>query len=787
LGVTVARSYIGASLKRVEDPVLVRGAGRYVDDLREPGLLHLVFVRSPHGHARIVRIDPSAALALPGVVAALSAADLGDISLPTAPPSAPGAHIRIAPPLARDVVRFVGEPVAAVVAESRYLAEDAARLVEVEYDPLPAAGRIEEAHEPGAPRVHADLPDNVCFQTFYSKGDVAGAFERAALRVSVRLRRHRVAGVPIEPRGVLVRPEPDGGLTAWSSAQSAHRLRDGFASSLGIDRDKVRVIIPDVGGAFGVKIALYREDLVLAVAARLLGRPVKWISTRMEDLLSTQHARDQLDEAEGAFDAEGHLLAIRLRTFGAVGAYTLAASPSLFLRMIYYSAGPYRVPALEAEVTALFTNSNPTGALRGALRPEATTLGERLMGTAARRLGIDQAEIRRRNFVQPDQFPYTNPGGTIYDSGNYPALLEHALELAHYDALIRERDARRRRGELVGVGLATFVEMTGFGPEIGRVVAAPDGTVTAYVGSSTQGQAHRTVFPQVVATQLGVPYESVRLVQGDTAFVPEGTGTFGSRSMVVGGGALAQASTLLKERALELAAEALETSPSDLEWVDGAAQVKGSPAQQLSLSEIARVAAARAGGASPPAGAIHEGLEADTTFAIKTSDVTGPEVMASGAYLALVSVDRDTGRVRVEKLTAVDDSGVVVNPMVVEGQIHGSVAHGLGEALFERMVYDADGQVLTGSLLDYPLPTAHVLPTWTTGHVETPSPLQPFGAKGAGEAGNIGVPPTIVNAVLDALSPLGITSVDVPLHDERIWRLIHEAETRQAAGPRDAP
>jgi carbon-monoxide dehydrogenase large subunit len=496
----------------------------------------------------------------------------------------------------------------------------------------------------------------------------------------------------------------------------------------------------------------------------------------MEDFLSTQHARDQLDEAEGAFDAEGRLLALRIRTHAAVGAYSPAGNTNLLARMILFSAGPYRHRAQDVEVTGYFLNANHSGALRGAGRPEATTLGERIMEAASRQIGIDPVEIRRRNFIQPDEFPWANPGGTTYDSGNYPGLLDHALKVAEYDALLQERDARRKEGELVGVGLATFVEMSGLGPETGRVLAAPDGSVTAFTGASSQGQAHKTVFPQIVATLLGVPYDSIRLVQSDTALVPEGTGTFGSRSTVSAGGALATASAQLKERALVLAAESLEVAPADLEWHEGGVRLKGAPERTLALAEIARLAVRRAAEGAATDGASPEGLEGATVFDAKAEAVA--DVMASGAYVALVSIDRDTGRVCVERLVAVDDSGTIVNPLIVEGQIHGSMAHGLGEALFERMVYDEAGQVLTGSLLDYPMPMAQMLPSWTTGHIVTPSPQQPFGAKGAGEAGNIGTPPAIVNAVLDALAPLGVTSVDQPLHDERIWRLIHEAERR---------
>lgn len=768
-----SRNLIGAPLKRREDDALLRGQGRYLDDHREPGLLHLAFVRSPHPHARVLGIDGSTALATPGVVALLTLADLDGAGF-EAPIGPPGANLRSPTPLATDRVRFVGEPVAAVIAESAALAEDAVQLVDVEYDPLPGAGRIEEAMRPGAPRLYDDLPDNVCFRVRQVEGDVDGLFARAAHRVAVKIRRHRVCGVPLEGRGMLARPEPGGGLTIWMSTQMVQRIRLMLCRALGLERDAVRVIAPDVGGAFGVKAGINREDFVVAKAALKLGRPVKWVSTRMEDLLSTQHARDQLDEAEGAFDADGHLLAIRLKTHAAVGAYSPAGNTTLLTRMILFSAGPYRHRAQDVEVTGYFLNANHSGALRGAGRPEATTLGERLMEAAARKIGLSSVEIRRRNFIQPDELPWANPGGTIYDSGNYPGLLDHTLEAAGYAGLLRERDERRAGGELVGVGLATFVEMTGLGPETGRVLARPDGSVTAFTGSHSQGQAHKTVFPQIVASLLEVPYDAVRLVQADTALVPEGTGTFGSRSTVSGGGALATSSALLKERALALAAEELEVSAADVEWHEGGARLKDAPERMLSLREIAGLAARRAEEGSGPEGSSADGLEGATVFDAKSESPA--DVMASGAYVALVSIDRDTGRVTVERLIAVDDSGTVVNPLIVEGQIHGSMAHGLGEALWERMVYDGDGNVLTGSLLDYAMPLAHMLPRFATGHVTTPSPQQPFGAKGAGEAGNIGTPPAVVHAVLDALGPLGVTSVDQPLYDERIWRLIRDAE-----------
>jgi len=790
--------YVGVAVKRVEDEALLRGAGAYVDDLREPSLLHLAFVRSPYGHARVRSIDVDAARGLRGVVAVLTADDLDGATLPPPAGLPPGTRGASAPPLASDVVRYVAEPVVAVVAETRYLAEDAARLVDVEYDPLPAVGRIEDAIGPDAPLVHADAPGNVAHRRVHLHGDVDGLFARAARVVRVRTRRHRVAPVPLEPRGILVRPEPDGRYTAWNSTQSVHRTRAGIAQALGISEDLVRAIAPDVGGGFGAKTTTYREEVVVAAAARRLGRPVKWHATRMEDLQTTQHARDQLDEAEAAFDADGCWLALRLVSTGAIGAYLHGGNATLLSRMISYPTGAYRVQALRSEIRAVFTHANPTGAYRGAGRPEAATLAERIMDLAARELGIDPVEIRRRNFIRPSDFPYANPGGSTYDSGDYAALLDRALELADHGRLVRERDARRARGELVGIGLATFVEQTGAGWEFGRVRAASDGTVTAFTGSSSQGQGHRTLFAQMVASELGVPFERVRVVQADTHFVEKGVGTFGSRSAVAGGGAIVKASRGLIERAIGLAAEALEASPSDMEWVDGAARVRGAAERTLSLEQIARLAVARAtrrgggevtadadaagtgaaasvvdesGAAAGEDWATPEGLSVATTF-----QVEGPEVVSAGAYVALVSVPRETGRLVVERFVAVDDCGTVINPMLVEGQVHGALAQGFGEALRERMVYDADGQVITGSLMDYALPAATGLPTWVTGSRATPSPLTPLGQKGAGEAGTIGAPPALIAAVLDALAPLGVAHVDMPLTDEQLWRLIRDAE-----------
>ena len=748
---------VGAPRKRVEDPRLLRGDGAYVDDLREPGCLHAVFVRSPHPHARVRGIERAAAEALPGVIGAFTSADL-TCRIPPVVRAVPEALGEVALPLAADIVRFVGEPVAVVVAETRAAAEDAAALLDVEYDPLPGVGHPEAALRPGAPQLHASVPGNVSYRVRRVNGDVEGAFARAAHRVTARARHHRIAGVPMEPRGLLVRPSEDGGLTVWASTQAPHRLRSSLAAGLGLAEGRVRVIAPDVGGGFGVKGSMYRDDLVVAALALKLGRPVKWIATRIEDMLTTQHAREQLDEAEAALDADGRVLALRVRTTGNLGAYLHAGNGGMFLRIAAFGTGAYRIAALETEAVAVFTNTNPVGAYRGAARPEAAYIVERIMDTAARQLGIPPAEIRRRNFIQPDEFPYTTPSGTPYDSGNYPRLLEAALDLADYAALEQERDRRRAAGELVGIGLSTFIEQTGAGSESGRVRVERDGTVTATVGSSTQGQGHKTVFAQVVADRFGVPFEQVRILQGDTDLIATATGTFGSRSMVVGGGAAVLACDEAIGRALDLAARELEVSRADVEWHEGVARVIGAADRSLSLARLAALPDAEAA------------LQADVIF---ESPLNGPTT--SGAYIALVSIDRETGRLTIERFIVVDDCGVVVNPLLVLGQRHGALAQGLGEAVSERMVYDAEGGVLSASLLDYAIPTAGSVAPWTMGQTVTPSPLNPLGVKGIGEAGPIGVPPTVVSAVLDALAPLGVAEIHPPLHAEKLWRAIQDA------------
>jgi carbon-monoxide dehydrogenase large subunit len=662
--------------------------------------------------------------------------------------------------VAQDRVRFVGEIVAVVVAESRYQAEDALRAIEVEYEPLPAVTDAEAALEHDSPHLHDELADNICYRVVASAGDVGDAFDRADRVVNVRARHHRLAPVPMEPRSGMAEPGPDGTLQLTLSSQSPHRARDTLSACLGLPAGDIRVIAPDVGGGFGSKGSAYREDVLIAALAAKLGRPVTWTATRIEDLLTTHHARDQVDTISGAFDASGKLLAIRTRTVNGLGAYAYANTGQP-MRVRDYATGAYKVPAHEAEIIAVYTNTAPQGAYRGAGRPEASYLTERLMDQAALELSIDPVELRQRNLLQSDDFPWKTPNGANFDSGNYPALFEKSLTIASYADLLRERDQRRSRGEIVGVGIAVFIETTANGWESGAVEIKADGSVVATTGSHSHGQGHETVFAQVLGDELGVRPERITIRHGDTGLLDKAVGTFGSRSATLGGGALVQAAGELKDELRTLAAELLEADAADLEIADGSVRVRGTVERAVMFEQLAQAAERRG-----------ERLEASTIFEPPN------DAISSGAYVAVVSIDRDTGRVNLERIVAVDDCGTILNPMIVEGQVHGALAQGIGEAMSERMVYDENGQVLTASLMDYAMPTAHSVPEPILGHTVTPNPSNPLGAKGAGEAGTIGAPPTIMNAVLDALRPLGVADLDLPITDEKVWRAMQAASRR---------
>jgi carbon-monoxide dehydrogenase large subunit len=753
--------YIGRPMKRREDPRLLTGTGRYVDDLVPAGCLHAVFVRSPHAHARIAHLDAGAARQAQGVVTIVIGEDMAHLPPMPVNRAIPDMKVPPHPLVAIGHVRAAGVPVVVVVAESVEAARDAAELVDVEYEPLPATVEPEEALAASAPLLFPDIEGNRSFRRVLRQGDPAAAFAAAAHRVSLRVAQSRIAAVPIEPRAVLAAFDTlTEELTLWVSCQAPFRIRAEVARLLGVPESRVRVIAPDVGGGFGVKSGPYREEIVLAWLAPRLKRPIKWIATRGEDMVTTTHARGAVCEGELALDAGGRILALRARVLAPLGSALMnaaAGSPWNHARLL---PGAYVVPACEIEVSGALTTTTPLAAYRGAGRPEACFFIERLMDTASRVVGLDPAEIRRRNLIAADAFPFRTVTGQVYDSGDYPQALRRALDTADYPALRRVQEERRRRGELVGIGLTSYVEPCALGWESGSLKVERSGKVTAITGSSAHGQGHETTFAQVVADHLGVSPDDVSVVHGDTRSGPEGFGTFGSRSVALGGGALARVSAEVAEKGRRIAAKLLEAAADDVAKVPGGFQVVGVPQRRVTWTQVA--AAAYAGGASLPAGET-PGLEATVYF-----DPQG-EVWSFGAVVAVVSIDRETGRATVEKLVWVDDAGTVINPLLAEGQLHGSLAQGLGQILMERIVYDADGQLLTGTLMDYAVPRADDVPPVLIEKMHTPSPRNPLGAKGLGEAGCIAMPPAIVNAVVDALSPFGITHLDMPLTPERIW------------------
>lgn len=750
--------WMGRRIRRIEDPRLIRGQGTYLDDLALSRTLHVGIVRSPHAHARILSVDGSAARSIPGVVQVFTAEDL---DLPDVPATGPkGARIARHPPLARGVVRYVGQPVAAVVAETRAAAEDGATLVSVAYEPRSALTDPLEALEDGR-LVHEELGTNVALRRRITAGDVDAVFAQAPVVIRQRLRNQRVAGVPMEPRGIVALW--DGGvLTVWASTQVPHDLRDGIAEALGLRASQVRVITPDVGGGFGVKLNLYPEDVLISALAPLLGRPVKWVESRRESLVATAQGRDQVADFEVACDRRGRILGMRARIVADIGAYALTTTlevPTLTGTMLQ---GPYRFEHLDAEIVEVYTHKTPAGAYRGAGRPEATYYLERLVDLVARELGLDPAEVRWRNFIPKSAFPYRATTGVRYDSGDYRRALNVLLERADYRGLREEQERLRREGRYMGIGLSTYVEICAFGWEVAKVRVAEDGSIVVFTGTSPHGQGDATGFAQIVAEHLRIPPERVQVVHGDTLAIPHGMGTGGSRTLVVGGSAILRATEKVRRKMLRIAAHLLEARPDDLEIADGAFRVRGVPDRKVTVEEVVQAAyqpRKLPDGTEP-------GLEETATFTIRSA------TFPFGAHLCVVEVDPETGEVRVVRYVTVDDCGVVINPLLVEGQIHGGICQALGQALLEEVVYDADGQNRTPTLADYPLPRAVHLPPMETHRTVTPSPTNPLGAKGVGEAATIGGTPAFVNAVLDALRPFGVRHLDMPLRPEKVWRAI---------------
>ena len=759
---------LGARVRRREDPRLVTGAGTYVDDVNPPGLCHLVFVRSYVPHATIGSVDVAAARSAPGVIAVVTAADLE--GAPTFAQSGPrGSRLPDRPLLNGRKVRFIGDLIAFVVAQTREQARDATDLVTVDLQALPAVVDPVEATDAQSPMVHDALENNVADKSTRLWGDIEAAFAGAYRVVRARIRNQRLAGVPIEPRGVVAvahRWEPS--VTVWSATQVPHSVRDEIAAFLDLPQSVVRVIAPEVGGGFGAKLSVYPEELLVPWAAMRVGRPVKWVEDRSESLQATTHGRDQIHDAELAVNADGTLRGLRVALTADLGAYPMGVEiPRLTRRLM---SGCYRLPAVQVDVRSVYTNKTPIAAYRGAGRPEAIFLIERMMDLAARELGIDPAEIRRRNLLPPFLEPTASVSGERYDSGNYPAVLERALSIADYDRLRYQQEELRKAGRMIGIGVASYVEMAGFGPdgdlfESATVRVQADGTVTVVTGTSPHGQGHETAWSQLVSAELGVAMDRIVVVHGDTASVPVGVGTFGSRSAAVGGSAVHLAASDVSEKARLLAAQLLEAAAADIVISDGRWQVRGAPSRAVTFAEIA---AAAYSSARPKD--MEAGLESTRFF-----QPTGM-VFPFGAHVAVVEVDAETGSVALRKYFSVDDCGRVLNPLLVEGQVHGGLAQGIAQALYEEVAYGADGSLLSGNLTTYMVPTAPDLPSFTLDRTITPSPINPLGVKGIGESATIGSTPAVVNAVLDALAPLGITQIDPPCTPEKVWRAIDGAK-----------
>lgn len=743
--------YSGVALPRLEDRRLLTGGGRYVDDLPLPGVAEVAVLRSPHAHARIRGIDVSAAQALPGVLAVITAADLGEAGRPF-PCNEPGPGFVNQSPLADGVVRYAGEAVAFVVAESRYAAEDALDLIAVDYEPLPVCADLAAAVEPGAPQVHAAAPGNVACELRLGCGDVAAAFAAADKVVRLRLRIARGSGQPMETRAVAAEYR-EGRLTVWINTQRPHHARQRIAERLGLPPSQVRVIAPDVGGGFGIKGNFYPEELLVPWAAVRLGRPVRYVEDRREHFLSAVHDRLQVIDIALAADASGRLLGLELDYLNDLGAY--APYGGLVTgNVATHAIGPYRIPAVAIRGRGVYTHRTPTAAYRGAGRPQGTFAIERALDELARALGLDPAELRRRNFIPPAAMPYDTGvpsprgGHIVYDSGDYPA--SQALALAHLDyAGWRAEQARlRAEGRLIGIGLANYIEIAGTPPFEGATVAvAPDGAVVVRTGACSQGQGHATSLAQICADALGVSPERVRIEEGDTAAIERGIGTFGSRTMIVAGSAIRTAALAVKELALQAAAQKLEAEPADLEWGGEWVAVRGAPSRRVGLADLAAAAELRSTHYFSP---------------------SGPHV-ANGTQACVLEIDPATGFLKFHRYIVVEDCGVVINPMGAEGQLIGGVAQGLGGSLYERLVYDEAGQLLTASFADYLLPTAAEMPALELHHLATPSPNNPLGAKGAGEGGTMPVYAVIAAAVEDAL---GVRVRELPLTPEAIRRLL---------------
>jgi carbon-monoxide dehydrogenase large subunit len=777
---------LGSAIKRREDPRLITGHGKYTDDFSLPGMAHLAVVRSPYAHARIRGIRTKKALSLPGVLGVFTGRDMDAAGFKPIPCAwvVPGSDTKTPayPPIAVDTVRYAGNAVAIVVAEDRYAARDAADAVEVDYEPLPAVTDAFAAAQKGAPQLHADVPGNICFHWKVSGGDVEAAFRSAPVTVRDRILNQRLIPNAMEPRAALAQWTPGSGeVTLWVTSQNPHIVRFLLSLDTGIPEHRIRVIAPEVGGGFGSKIPHYPEDTMVVFASQKLGRPVKWTETRTENYKATIHGRDHVQDVEMAAQKDGTIVAVRAKVWANLGAYLSTASTGIptILHGLMLS-GAYAIPNIHEDVYGVFTNTTPVDAYRGAGRPEATFLLERLVDLLAREVKIDPAELRKKNFIPPFTDGYKVATGLTYDSGNYAGALDKALKMADYPALRRKQADLRKKGEYLGIGFSTYAEICGLGPsqvagavgfggglwESAIVRFHPSGKVNVMVGISPHGQGEETTFAQIVSSELGVPVEDVEVLHGDTDETPMGWGSYGSRSTAVGSGALMSALGKIKEKSRIVTAHLLEAAPEDIEYGDGKFFVKGAPSKFKTIQDVALMANVAWNYPKD----LEPGLEASAFF--DPSNFVYP----FGAHIAVVRVDAETGEVRLERYVAVDDCGKVINPLIVQGQIHGGIVQGIGQALWERAAYDESGQLLTGSMMDYALPKAGAFPKFELGMTETPTSVNPLGVKGIGETGTIASTPAVYNAVMDALEPLGVRALNMPLTPERVWRAIQEAK-----------
>jgi carbon-monoxide dehydrogenase large subunit len=766
---TKTETLVGKRIRRREDPRLITGTATYVDDIQMPGLHHACIVRSPHGAAKIKSINIKPALDFPGVAAVFTGRDTENVGPVPCGASLPGLRVPHHHILAINRVYFVGHPVAVVVATDRYIARDAAEAIEVDWEPLPAVTDPEKAIAAGAPPVHPEWPDNTAFNYHQEGGDIDKAFAEAEVVVKQRITSQRLIPSAMETRGVVAQwLAGDRALTLHTSTQVPHLVRTLVAQMLGLEENRLRVITPEVGGGFGSKLNIYAEEALMGFVAMKIGKPVKWIESRRENFTCTIHGRGHVDYYEIAAKRDGTLLGIKLKLIQDLGAYHQLLTPAIPTLSVLMMPGLYKCQNIRADIVGAFTNAVPTDAYRGAGRPEATHGIERMMDILAAELKMDPVDVRRKNFIANDAFPYHTATGLIYDSGNYAAPLDKALDLVSYKKLREEQKQARADGRLMGIGLSTYGEICAMGPspatpaggwESATVKIEPSGKVTVMTGCSPHGQGEETTFAQIAGDELGVGIDDVLVVHGDTAIVQYGIGTFGSRGTAIGGTAMYFAIQELKEKIKKYGALLLDSD--DVSFANGVC-TDNKTGNSVPLAQIA--AASYRAMKLPPN--TEPGLVA--TYFWEPPNFTFP----FGAHIVITEVDRDTGDIHIKRYVAVDDCGNILNPLIVEGQVHGGVAQGLGQALWEQAVYDDNGQLITGEFMDYAIPKASYMPWIETSHTITPSPVNPLGVKGVGEAGTIGCSPAVVNSVVDALSPLGVRHIDMPLTPEKIWNLI---------------